>query len=257
MAILRSDGRELAADLRLDGKIAVVTGAAGGLGNAISHRLAKLGATVVLVDRDAEKGVALAHALGEPALFLAADVASPSCWQSLGETLSTRFGRLDVLVNNAAIYSPRSIAEETAADYRQIFEVNQLGPFLGMQTAVPLMRAAGHGSIVNISSTGGLRGYEGTIAYAGTKWALRGMSKVAARELAADGIRVNSVHPGLCETAMAYENKPELLDSLRRSIPLGRLGSPHEVAALVGFLASDASSYISGAEITADGAATA
>jgi len=248
---------DIPADLRLDGKVAIVTGAAGGLGRAIGHRLHVLGASVFLGDLDTAQGAALAETLGAPALFHPLNVASAPSWAALCGAVAERFGRLDILVNNAAIFRQLSIEEETAEGFQRVFEVNQLGPFLGMQAALPLMRAAGGGSIVNISSTGGLRGYDRTLVYASTKWAVRGMSKVAARDLAPDGIRVNSVHPGLCDTPMAYQNAPELLESIRRAIPLGRLGAPEDIAALVGFLASDAARYISGAELTADGAATA
>lgn len=237
-------------------RIAVVTGAASGLGAAIAKRLAEDGMRVVLTDIDETAGLGLAGTLGDAVSFHRCDVASAVDWQALVKHIETAEGRLDVLVNNAAIYAPRPIAEETMEGFRRIFEVNQLGVFLGIQAVVPLMRKRG-GSIVNISSTGGLRGYAGTIAYASTKWAVRGMSKVAAQELAGDNIRVNSVHPGLCETPMAYENTPELLEALKRSIPLGRLGQPEEVAALVAFLASEAASYLSGAEMVVDGAATA
>jgi 3alpha(or 20beta)-hydroxysteroid dehydrogenase len=256
-ATLLNDALALPADLRLDNKVAIVTGAAGGLGAAIVRRLQELGSVVVLTDLDGRNGGALAEDLGPMAVFRVLDVRDSKAWATLVAEIVARWERLDTLINNAAIYRPRSIADETADGYRQIFEVNQLGPFLGLQAAAPAMKASGGGSVINISSTGGLRGYEGTLAYASTKWAVRGLSKVAARELAADAIRVNSIHPGLCETPMAYENTPELLDSLRRSIPLGRLGFPHEVAALVGFLAADASRYISGAELAVDGAATA
>lgn len=237
------------------GRVALVTGGASGIGAAISSALAAEGYHVVVADLDEAKGRSLAETF-DAAHFERLDVAVDTDWKRVADGLQDRFGGLDVLVNNAAIYSPKAIADETSNGFQRIFEVNQLSVLLGMQVAVPLMRSRGGGSIVNISSTGGLRGYPGTIAYASTKWAVRGMTKVAAVELASYGIRVNSLHPGLCETPMAYENTPELLDSLRSSIPLGRLGQPSEIANTVIFLASPRSSYISGTEIVVDGAAT-
>lgn len=238
------------------GRVALVTGGASGLGAAISSALAAEGYRLILADLDEAKGRAMAETLGSTR-FERLDVRKAADWQQVAGVMEREFGGLDVLVNNAAIYSPRAISDETAEGFQRIFEVNQLSVLLGMQAAVPLMKNRGGGSIINISSTGGLRGYPGTIAYASTKWAVRGMSKVASVELAPFGIRVNSIHPGLCETPMAYENTPELLDSLRNSIPLGRLGQPDEIASTVVFLASSQSSYISGTEIVVDGAATA
>ncbi|MGV3550938.1 SDR family NAD(P)-dependent oxidoreductase [Rhizobium sp.] len=237
-------------------RVALVTGGASGLGAAIATALAREGYQLVVGDVDEVKGRAFTESLGN-ARFELLDVRSEHDWRRLGRALHDGYGGLDVLVNNAAVYSPKAITDETPQGFQRIFEVNQLSVLLGMQMAVPMMQARGGGSIVNISSTGGLRGYPGTIAYASTKWAVRGMSKVAAVELAPFGIRVNSVHPGLCETPMAYENTPELLDSLRASIPVGRLGEPSEVANAVVFLASPQSSYVSGTEIIVDGAATA
>jgi 3alpha(or 20beta)-hydroxysteroid dehydrogenase len=239
-----------------DHRIALVTGGASGLGAAISSALAGEGYQLVLTDLDEAKGRPLAETLGSTR-FEKLDVRRESDWRRLSKILEDEYGGLDVLVNNAAVYSPKAIGDETAEGFQRIFEANQLSALLGMQAAAPLMRKRGGGSIVNISSTGGLRGYPGTIAYAATKWAVRGMTKVAAVELAEFGIRVNSIHPGLCETPMAYENTPELLDSLKRSIPLGRLGRPEEIANVVVFMASSQSSYLSGAELAVDGAATA
>jgi len=237
-------------------RIALVTGGASGLGAAISSALAAEGYRLILADLDEAKGRTFAETLGSTR-FERLDVSKVSDWQRLSQVLEIEYGGLDVLVNNAAIYSPKAIADETTEGFQRIFEVNQLSVLLGMQAAMPLMRKRGGGSVVNISSTGGLRGYPGTIAYASTKWAVRGMTKVAAAELAGFGIRVNSIHPGLCETPMAYENTPELLDSLKHSIPFGRLGQPEEIANTVVFLASPQSSYLSGAELAVDGAATA
>jgi 3alpha(or 20beta)-hydroxysteroid dehydrogenase len=235
--------------------IALVTGAASGLGAAIATCLADKGYSMVVSDIDAEGAKKLADSLPN-AISWRLDVADSRDWLALGSMLEAR-GGLDVLVNNAAIYRPRTMSEETAEGFEQVFRVNQLSVLLGMQMASNLMCTQGSGSIINISSTGGLRAYPGTIAYASTKWAVRGMSKVAAVELAPYGVRVNSIHPGLCETPMAYENTPELLDELKSSIPLGRLGRPEEIARAVLFLADASNSYMTGSELVIDGAATA
>ncbi|WP_167458432.1 SDR family NAD(P)-dependent oxidoreductase [Mesorhizobium kowhaii] len=238
------------------GRVAVVTGGASGLGAAIAASLSNDGFHLVVADLNEPTGRSLAESLPS-ASFVKMDVSSNEDWLALAHVLDEQFQGLDVLVNNAAIYRPKAIADETSEGFGEIFRVNQLSVLLGIQTAIPLMRRKGGGSIINVSSTGGLTGYPGTIAYASTKWAVRGMTKVAARELAELGIRVNSIHPGLCDTPMANENSEEFLESLRASIPLGRLGKPKEVASSVSFLASPASAYISGAELAVDGAATA
>ncbi len=161
-----------------------------------------------------------------------------------------------MLVNNAGAYVRRPLAETDAELATRLFLTNQLGPFLGMRAVSPQMRVAGGGSIVNISSTAGLVGAAGAAAYAATKWALRGLSKTAAAELAADGIRVNCVIPGLIDTAMAALNEPEVNRTLIGKAPLGRIGMPEEVVAATCFLAADESSYITGAELVVDGGAT-
>jgi 3alpha(or 20beta)-hydroxysteroid dehydrogenase len=240
--------------LPLDGRVALVTGGARGIGRAIAQRLAHDGARVVIADVLDGEGTALAAELAPPARFVRHDVSREDDWGRTARILATELGGLDVLVNNAGRYGPRPLAQETADGFMDLVRVNQLGAFLGMRMAAELMDGRG-GSIVNLSSTSGLRGYAGTTAYAATKWAIRGMTKVAAVELAPKRIRVNSVHPGLSDTAMAYENPPELLEHLTDGIPLRRLGRAEEIAASVAFLASDESSYVTGAELVVDGGA--
>lgn len=168
-------------------------------------------------------------------------------------------GKIDVLVNNAGIYMSGALTEMPLEDYRRIIDVNQVGVFLGMKHVAPVMIDNGSGSIVNISSIAGLRGGRGSIAYGASKWAVRGMTKSAAQELGQHGIRVNSIHPGLIDTAM-LQQVPGIdsggLDAFNRRIPLGRVAEAEEVAKLALFLASDESSYCSGAEFLIDGGMT-
>lgn len=238
---------------RLQGKIALITGGARGMGAAEARLFVAEGARVVLTDLLDAEGGALAAELGDAARFLHHDVTSEPAWQAAVREAQDRFGGLDVLVNNAGIYQPSPLQDTSAELFERIYRVNQLGVFLGMQAAAPAMRARGGGSIVNISSIAGLRGFAGAVAYVGTKWAVRGMTKTAAGELAADRIRVNSVHPGLIDTPMIAANTPEVNRSVVEATPLKRAGTPEEVAKLVAFLASDDSSYITGAEVAIDG----
>ncbi|MGE0406414.1 MAG: glucose 1-dehydrogenase [Candidatus Korobacteraceae bacterium] len=240
----------------LQGKVALVTGGARGqgMGAATVRRLAKAGAAVYASDILDEDGKKIAAQTG--ATYLHHDVASESDWTKAVEIITAKHGRLDVLVNNAAIYAVTSIEDTSVEVFKQIFRVNQLGPFLGMKSCLGLMRKAGGGSIINLSSVTGLRAFPNTIAYGGTKWALRGMTKVAAAELAQYKIRVNSIHPGLTNTRMLDLNTPEVNKAIEANTPLKRMCEPEEIAELVLFLASDASSYISGAEIAIDGALT-
>lgn len=167
-----------------------------------------------------------------------------------------RFGGLNVLVNNAGIAHRAPIAEHTVADYERLVAVNQLGVFLGMRAAIARMTAAGGGSIVNISSGAGLRATKYLIGYAATKYAVTGMTAAAALELARHGIRVNSVHPGVIDTPMLGDTTPEMTSSMLKSTPLRRIGDPREVARVVLFLASDESSYMTGAHVPVDGGMT-
>ncbi len=182
---------------------------------------------------------------------------SAADWERVVQATTRRFGRLDILVNNAAIYRMRSLLDTTDEEFDEITRINQRGPFLGMRAAAPAMRASGGGSIINISSGAGLRGVRNMLAYATTKWALRGMTKCAALELAADHIRVNSIHPGVIETPMLKHNPAAFNDAMVRATPIARIGQPEDIARMVLYLASDAASFITGAEFAVDGGATA
>lgn len=243
----------------LEGKVAVVTGAGSprGQGAAEARMFASEGADVVVVaDLASSRGEEVAAGLAGVGRFLALDVTDAGGWRALVDAVTRDHGRIDVLVNNAGIWLAKGVLETSPEEYRKVVEVNQTGVFLGMWATAPVMRDAQSGSIVNISSNAGLRGGGMPHAYAASKWAVRGMSRAAAWELAPFGVRVNAVCPGVINTPM-IEGGQEVLDRLASIAPSGRIGSPEEVARLVTFLASDASSYISGAEIAIDAAFTA
>lgn len=244
---------------RLDGKVALVSGGARGQGLAAGRRLAAEGASVVLGDVLDGEGEAAAASLGSAGAFVHLDVASEGDWAGAVRAAEERFGRLDVLLNNAGILRFSPIEETALEDYLEVVRVNQVGVFLGMRAAIPAMRRAGGGVIVNVSSVEGLFGMAGLVAYAASKFAVRGMTKVAALELGADGIRVNSIHPGGIDTPMIRAQGLEGadLDRVFGGLPVPRAGRPEDVASLVAFLASDESSYITGAELVIDGGATA
>jgi 3alpha(or 20beta)-hydroxysteroid dehydrogenase len=243
----------------LEGKVALITGAARGVGEATARRFVAEGARVVLADVRDDAGSVLAAELGDAARFEHLDVSSETSWQTAVEHIRDREGHLEVLVNNAAILTFGSLLETTPEQYLDVLRVNQLGPFLGMRAAAPLLIASGAGSIVNLSSTQGIEGFPGLVAYVSSKFAVRGMTKTVALELASQNVRVNSVHPTGIRTPMLEE-----LGSGRGGgagagarIPMGRLCAPEEVAAMILFLASDESSMCTGAEFLVDGGATA
>ncbi len=241
---------------RLDGKIALITGGARGQGAAEGRLFAAEGASVVLTDVLDAEGESTAKACD--GIYLHHDVTSGADWERVVATVLERHGRLDILINNAGIWITGRLTDTSEADYRRVIDVNQVGVFLGMQAVAKPMIAARSGAIVNISSVAGLRGAAAGFAYGASKWAVRGMTKSAARELGPYGIRVNSIHPGLIETAMLHQ-LPGIdanLEDRVRAIPLGRVGEAEDVAKLALFLASDDSAYSTGAEFIIDGGIT-
>ncbi|WP_181699382.1 SDR family oxidoreductase [Nocardia sp. GTS18] len=232
---------------RLTGKVAVISGGARGMGAAHARRFVDEGASVVIGDVLDDEGAALATELGVRYQHL--DVREPEQWQAVVRTAVEEFGGLHVLVNNAGIVNGNLLVDFALEEWQRIIDINLTGTFLGMQAAVPAM--TGGGSIVNISSVEGMRGSPGLHGYTATKFAVRGLTKSAALELAPQGIRVNSVHPGLISTPMTEGIPADFLQ-----IPLARAAQPDEVSALVAYLASDESSYSTGAEFVVDGGLT-
>lgn len=235
---------------RVQGKVALISGGARGIGAAVAGLLVEEGARVVIGDILVDEGRALAEELGDAARFVELDVTDARMWQSAVATAVDAFGKLDVLVNNAGIANGSALQQFDHGQWDRVIAVNLTGTFLGMQAAADAVIAAGGGSMINVSSIEGLRGTPWAHGYVAAKWGVRGLTKSVALELARHGVRVNSIHPGHIKTPLT-ENIPD--DML--TVPLGRPGEPREVASFVLFLASDESSYATGSEFVMDGGA--
>jgi 3alpha(or 20beta)-hydroxysteroid dehydrogenase len=236
---------------RLEGKVVLISGGGRGIGEAIARAMVSEGAQVVIGQRDDAEGQALADELGPAAVFVHLDVTRPAEWESAVATAVATYGKLNVLVNNAGIVTFGPIDEYRRADWDVTIAVDLTGTFHGIQAAVPALKQAGGGSIVNMSSIAGLWGLHAVPGYVAAKFGVRGLTKAAALDLGKYGIRVNSVHPGFVHTAMTAKGpaKPGGV--------LGRGADPSEIASLVVFLASDESSFSTGSEFVADGGETA
>jgi len=235
------------------GLTAIVTGAAGAMGEQEARMFAERGANVVLTDVRADEGAAIADDIGKSAVFVPHDVSSESGWNTVIETALSAFGSVNVLVNNAAISKAIKLIDTDVNTFDLFYRINQLGVYLGMKSVVEPMKAAGGGTIINISSVAGLSGASTLFAYSASKWAVRGMTQSAALELARYKIRVNAVFPGVIDTPMNAPNPPGMNDVLVKTTPLRRMGESHEVAEAVLFLASPEASFATGAELAIDG----
>jgi NAD(P)-dependent dehydrogenase (short-subunit alcohol dehydrogenase family) len=248
---------------RLDGKVALISGGARGQGATEARMFAQEGARVVfgdILDEEGKRVEAQIRELGGEATYVHLDVTREADWQAAVETAVNRYGKLDVLVNNAGILIRKGIEETTVEDWDRIMAVNAKGVFLGTKATIPAMRQAGGGSIINISSTAGLvSSLSGSASYTATKGAVRLFTNATAIQYAKEGIRCNSVHPGPIETDMIQDtlNDPARMEERMSRLPLGRVGKPEEVAYGVLYLASDESSFVTGAELVIDGGTTA
>ncbi|QQX82831.1 glucose 1-dehydrogenase [Cupriavidus necator] len=250
--------------MRMQDKVVLITGSGTGIGKATALRLAREGATIVATDIDpaGARDTALAvEALGARAMALPLDVSSEAQWKQVVEETLAAFGRIDVLFNNAGIWIIKALADTTLEEWNRLMSINVTGTFLGMKHVMPQMARQGKGSVINASSVAGLVGAAGNALYGASKGAVRLLTKDAAIEYASLGVRVNSIHPGLIQTAMADYASVTMRASQeelgQRLAPMGRVGKAEEVSDLVLFLASDESSYITGAELVVDGGLTA
>ena len=245
---------------RLDGKVALITGAARGQGETEARLFAREGAQVVLTDVLVDLGQQVAasiRASGAEAMFLQLDVSNPDEWNEVVRHTVQTYSRLDILVNNAGIAQRDGLIGTRAEDWDRVMSINAKGVFLGMQYAIPAMLQSGGGSVINISSTSGIVGFPGGTAYHASKGAVRLLTKVTAAEYARRGVRVNSIHPGIVETPMTDNMVSERMQLLLDRTPMGRKGTPMEIAYGALFLASDESSFMTGAELVIDGGMTA
>ncbi|PJO40718.1 SDR family NAD(P)-dependent oxidoreductase [Lysinibacillus xylanilyticus] len=250
--------------MRLENKVAIITGGGTGIGKETALLFAKEGAKVVITDINEQSGSAAVkdiQAFGGEALFVRHDVSNEDDWKKVADETINTFGKVDVLFNNAGIYIIKPLAEIELAEWNRLMSINVTGVFLGMKHIMPLMAKQNKGSVINASSIAGLTGAAGHVLYGASKGAVRIMTKDAAMEYASAGVRVNSIHPGYIDTGMAdyaSETTGNSKEQLGKNLfPLGRLGSVNEVAKMVLFLASDESSFSTGAEFVIDGGATA
>ncbi|MGF3112536.1 SDR family NAD(P)-dependent oxidoreductase [Facklamia sp. P9177] len=241
---------------RLEGKVLIITGGAQGMGKVHAEVALAEGAKVVITDINEEKGNEVAKELGKNVLFVKQDVTKESDWKKVIDATMDKWGRIDSLVNNAGITYNMKIEDVSLDDYMKIVNINQVSVFLGIKAVTPIMKQQKYGSIINISSMNGLVG--GAIGYTDTKFAVRGMTKSAARELSPYNITVNSVHPGVVHTPMLEQpGVKEAVDKFKETIPMRRVAQPKEVSNLVVFLASDEARYSTGSEFVIDGGVTA
>ncbi len=244
----------------LDGKVAIITGAARGQGAAEARLFAERGAKVMITDVLDAEGEKVAAEIGASAAYMRLDVTDEKKWDEVVAETIKKFGKINVLVNNAGIITPVTELQDTSLEaYNKVIAVNQTGVFLGMKAVTKPMQDAGGGSIINIASIDGLIGMYGAVAYCASKFAVRGMTKVAAIDLGKYGIRVNSIHPGGVQTKILDDTgltQDEAVEAFKK-IPIGRIGQPREMATLAAYLASDDSSYSTGSEFIADGGLTA
>ena len=241
---------------RLTGKVALVSGGASGIGAAHARIFAAEGAKVVVGDIQDEMGKGVADGVnksGGEATFVRLDVSKEEDWANAVKTAVARFGKLTTLINNAGIYWPQGIEAETMEKWNKMIAVNQTGVWLGMKAAIPEMRKAGGGAIVNISSLYGIIGSPSSISYHASKGAVRIMSKAAALEYARQGIRVNSIHPGQIETPILAGLTPEQNEQIKAATPVGRMGKPEEIAYGSLYLCSDEAAFTTGIELIIDG----
>ncbi len=238
---------------KLENRVVLVSGGARGQGAAHARLLAAHGARVVIGDILDDEGTALAGELGDSGLHVHLDVREEDDWNRAVTAATERFGKLDGLVNNAGVLTIGYTADLPPEEFRRTIEVNQFGTFLGMRAVIPALRAAGGGTIVNVSSTAGLSGDRGLVAYSASKFAVIGMTKVAAMELGAESIRVNAVCPGVIHSDMTAGFRAETMAALAAQLPMRRFGTAEEVASVVLFFTSDDSSYITGEAAVVDG----